>query len=260
MKTKTKTKEECVLRSIAVIVLLTMTMLTVTSCQNILPNFETPDTSKTAVTTKAPSVTKAPSSEEKTTPPETEDPLAAELINAKLAYQYLINAHQMSVQVMDSIYDAWHFAIYLAGDYTSFQSCFDNFCEKTNLNKAIAEIALEKAMELYGYTGTSNSTKLEAMNSFDVTLTIVELVFSSDGTYDALDSLIDGAKTSLKAVTNKYESQTGYSELKKYYAKTKAYIEICEGVTGSFEQLKQTIQEFESELTEYKYDLDLILN
>lgn len=246
-----------------------MALFTATSCMNSFhstPPQLTPasttnspiypkDTSSRAETTTAP-MTTIP----ETTLPETQDPMLIEIESAKLAYQYLMAVHQACIYVMDSIYEAWHFAIYTADSYTSFNACFDEFCKKADLDKSNASAALEKAMDAYGYNKKTDSAKLEAMCSFDVTVTLVEYVYTSDGTYDYLDAFIDNAKTHLKSVTEKYKNVTGYEDLRKYYAKAKAYVEICEGVTGTFNQLKTTITDYESALSEYKYNLDIILN
>jgi hypothetical protein len=57
---------------------------------------------------------------------------------------------------------------------------------------------------------------------------------------------------------NEYSDYTGYAVLKSYYSEIKAYYEFCGNPTGSFSQLKITVDKYETNLRNYKNDLSFI--
>lgn len=188
------------------------------------------------------------------------DPKEIEFNAANDAYNYLIETHELCIDVMDSIYGAWYFAIYKADDYSSTQSCFNAFCSEANLDYDEALNALNSVLQSMGYSNPTGTQQLAALRIFNVTVAIVKCVYQNNGIYDQIDSNLANAKTSLKAVTNSYSDYTGYPTLKSYYSEVSAYAEFCKSPTGSFGQLKTTIDTYETSLRNYKNDLSFIFD
>ena len=193
-------------------------------------------------------------SKERTSPKE------AEYKEANTAYCNLAESHELCVEVMDSLYGAWFFAIYKADDYSSFYSCLDAFCDESNLDYNEAEAALTSFLQSAGRSNASSSLKLACLQDMDIAINLVTTVYQDNGTYDKIDDNISNAKTALKSVSDDYSDYTGYPILKAYYSEISAYAEFCKSPTGSFEQLKTTIDTYETNLRNYKNDLSFIFD
>ena len=188
------------------------------------------------------------------------DAKEAEYEAADSAYKVLLEAHELCVDVMDSIYDAWFFAIYEADDYSSAQSRFDAFCSRANLDYDEALDALNEVLQSMGYSEPTGTQQLEGLTDFNVTLTVVEHIYTNNGTYSKIDTYLSNAKSFIKSLTNKYADYTGYTTLKSYYSELSAYAEFCQSATGSFSQLKTTIDTYETNLRNYKNELSFIFD
>ena len=188
------------------------------------------------------------------------DPKESEFKAANDAYDYFTETHELCVDVMDSIYGAWYFAIYKADDYSSTQSCFNAFCSEANLDYNEALDALNAVLQSMGYSNPTGIQQLAGLRTFSVTVAVVQYVYQNNGVYDQIDNNLSNAKTSLKAVTNSYSDYTGYPTLKSYYSEASAYAEFCKSPTGSFGQLKSTIDTYETNLRNYKNDLSFIFD
>lgn len=62
----------------------------------------------------------------------------------------------------------------------------------------------------------------------------------------------------MKKMSEKYSDYEHYPSLKKYYTETKSYFDFCKAPTGSFEQVKTTINDYRNDIREYVSDLDYI--
>ena len=77
--------------------------------------------------------------------------------------------------------------------------------------------------------------------------------------YADAQSCIDNAKAYLKEVTNKYADYTAYPTLKLYYSEVSSYLEFAKSPSGSFSQLKTTIDNYETNIRTYENDLSFTL-
>lgn len=182
-------------------------------------------------------------------------PRAIEYESGLDAYARIKRAHELSVEVMDSIYGAWHFAIYKADDYYSAQSCFNAFISNANLDYDEALNALNTVLLSMGISDPTGTDQLAALRVFSIAVDVVVQVYIDNGTYDLINTNLSDAKTSLKAMTNDYESYTDYATLKSYYSEVVAYSEFCQSPTGSFTQLQTTIDNYETNLRNYRNSL-----
>lgn len=174
---------------------------------------------------------------------------------ANTAYQDLVKAHELCIDIMDSMYGAWYFSIYKYDDYSGSNG-FKEFCYEANL---YSQDALDAVGVIFEMDNVSAYAAYETLlDDFDWSIAIVEQVYKSNGTYNDIENCLSNAKLSLKSVTNEYSDYTGYSVLKSYYSEISAYYEFCKSPTGSFAQLKTTIDNYETNLRNYKNDLSFI--
>lgn len=186
------------------------------------------------------------------------DPKEAEFVVANNAYDYLVESHEMCVEVMDSIYGAWYFAIYEADDYYSLNSCLRAFCSESNLSQGDTLEAIDMVLESSGISNIDDDYRCAALQVPSYAVAIVVQVYTNNGVYAQINSNLSNAQTSLKTVTNNYSDYTGYPTLKSYYSEVYSYYEFCESPSGSFSQLKSTINTYETNLKNYKNDLSFI--
>jgi len=165
----------------------------------------------------------------------------------------LVEAHDLCADVMDSIYGAWYFSIYEYDDHYGSRGFFE-FCDEASVD--YGEL-LDAISDYKGYT-VYDTTAYGLLEDFSYSTYFVGRVFENNGTYDKIEEHLATAKDSLKSVTNEYSDYTGYTVLKSYYSEIKAYYEFCENPTGSFSQLKTTIDNYETNLRNYKNDLSFI--
>lgn len=186
------------------------------------------------------------------------DPKEVEFAAAKDAYKYLVESHEMCVEVMDSIYGAWYFSIYEADDYYMLSSCLRAFCSEANLSQDDTLKAIDMVLESTGITNIDDGLRCAALQVPSYAVAIVVKVYTNNGVYAQINSNLSNAQTALKTVTNKYSDYTGYPTLKSYYSEVYSYYEFCESPSGSFSQLKTTINTYETNLRNYKNDLSFI--
>ncbi len=178
------------------------------------------------------------------------NPKETEFENANKAYENLVSAHELCVDIMDSIYNAWFFAIYEADDYSSSYRMINAFANKTDLTSS----EVEEALESLGYS-SSNYYLLE---EFDYAVYVVKYALQQKGVYKQAEDHLLQAKNSLKEVTSEYQDYTGYPTLKSYYSEVSSYLEFATSPSGSFSQLKTTIDNYETKMRTYKNDLSFI--
>lgn len=182
------------------------------------------------------------------------DPKEEEFKAAQDAYNCLVDVHETCVSVMDSVYGAWYFSIYEYDDYYGITG-FEEFCSKTSIpSDEFAKII----REWLGSDSYSKSTLYSFLKDFSDSVSLVTLFYEKNETFSETQALLDEARASLKSVTAQYADYTGYETLKKYYSELSSYFEFCQNPTGSFEQLKTTIETYERNLRTYKSDLSFV--
>ena len=174
----------------------------------------------------------------------------AQFESANNAYNDIVSASEICIDIMDSIYGAWYFAIYKSDDYYGTNG-IEEFADATNLTYSDITNAMRSLV------GTTSYSLLE---DFNYAIYIVEEVYESKGLYAKAQNLLASAKDSLKSVTSEYSDYTGYPTLKSFYSEVSSYLEFAESPSGSFSQLKTTIDNYETNIRTYKSDLSFIFN
>lgn len=182
------------------------------------------------------------------------DPKEEEFNAAQIAYDCLVDVHETCEVVMDSVYGAWYFSIYEYDDYYG-STGFEEFCSKTNISSNEFATIIRDWLEDDSY---SKSTLYYLLEEFSDSVSLITMFYEKNETFTETQALLDEARASLKSVTAQYADYTGYETLKKYYSELASYFEFCQNPTGSFEQLKTTIETYERNLRTYKNDLGFI--
>ena len=86
---------------------------------------------------------------------------------------------------------------------------------------------------------------------------IIQNVYNARGTTKEIESDLEKAKAGLKSLNSDAEY---YDSLKSYYTTMTSYYDFCEHLTGTFGTMKDTVNDYESDIRKYKNDLELAID
>lgn len=173
----------------------------------------------------------------------------AQFESANSAYNDIVSASEICIDIMDSIYDAWYFAIYESDDYSGYSLLYA-FSNKVGFSTS----EITDAMIALGLSSTS----YYVLEEFNYTVHIVKQAYKNNGKYTEAENYLSSAKESLKSVTSEYSDYTGYPTLKSFYSEVSSYLEFASSPSGSFSQVKTTIDNYETRIRTFKNDLSFI--
>lgn len=169
--------------------------------------------------------------------------------NAKEAYEKLKKVSELCISGMDAIYGAWYFGIYDADDASYM---FDYQLSKETPGFTSDEI--EAARNAIGISETT------AKSDWKYSLWIIEEAIAARGDYETINANMDEAEKVLQALTEEYDDYTYYPKLKEYYAAIKSYVEFFVSPSGSFNQLADTVSDYENEIRTLESDISFLFN
>jgi hypothetical protein len=175
----------------------------------------------------------------------------AQFESANSAYNDIVSASEICIDIMDGIYGAWYFAIYESDDYSGY-SLLKAFSNEVGFSTS----EITKAMTDLGLSSTS----YYALEDFSTAVHIVKQAYKNDGKYTEAENFLSSAKNSLKSVTSEYSDYTGYPTLKSFYSEVSSYLEFASSPSGSFSQVKTTIDNYETKIRTFKNDLSFIFD
>lgn len=177
---------------------------------------------------------------------------------AKTAFEALRLAEEACVAAMDSIYPAWHFAVYESGKFTYATDCYKAYIEATKLDYDRTLELLNADLEDLNRE-VNGQTQIAYLEDIGTAVDLVLLVCYDNGTFSAVEQNLITAKEALKSVTDQFEGDTGYADLKKYYAEVASYFEYIKNPTGSFDNLGNLVNTYETNIRTYRISLEMLL-
>lgn len=166
----------------------------------------------------------------------------------KSTFNDVNKAVELTISVMDSIYSAWHYGIFDGDDAT-----VQGLAEKANVD----EDQLKTAIKAYGYD-TDSKQNYFLRKEWSNCVSIIGDIYKANGTVDEISRLLGSSKSSLKSMSEEFSDYEYYPKLKDYYSKANSYYDFAVSPTGSFNQLADTINDYENPLRTYKEDLDFV--
>lgn len=191
---------------------------------------------------------------------------------SKVAYDYVDTAYEILEQMGSDIYEAWRLGIY--DDDEIISKGIEHLATELSLSEdEIGRgIAYVIAVELGGFEWSSvteddiklcieNDTLLfKAMEDdlFSICVEVVIGAYNANGKMEKVQTALNDAKTKMKELSENYSDYEHYPNLKGYYTTTDSFFEFCQKPAGSFEQIKDTINDYKNEARDYISDLDYI--
>ena len=93
---------------------------------------------------------------------------------------------------------------------------------------------------------------------FEFCVETVVNAYVVNGKVEEAQTALDTAKAQMKELSAEYSDYEHYPNLKGYFTTTSSFFDFCQNPTGSFEQVKDTVNEYKNEARDYISDLDYI--
>lgn len=190
---------------------------------------------------------------------------------SKEAYDNVTTAYEITEQFGSDIYEAWRLGIY--DDDEILDDGIKHLATELSLSED--EIRMGIVYFLVQMTGSDWETVSEdeknqlAKNAdaafsimeddlFSFCVMVVTGAYNANGKIEEAQNALDVAKGQMKELSEKYSDYEHYPNLKEYYTTTSSFFDFCQNPTGSFEQVKETVNEYKNEARDYISDLDYI--
>lgn len=187
---------------------------------------------------------------------------------SKAAYDNIDIANKITEQFGSDIYEAWRMGIYdddeilddgaphlatglsLSSDeiragvvYALYKDEWDTMSEEEK------DELIDKADLLFGYMED---------DLFSFCVMAVSNAYVVNGKVEEAQNALDAAKAQMKELSSEYSDYEHYPNLKGYFTTTSSFFDFCQNPTGSFKQVKDTVNNYKNEARDYISDLDYI--
>lgn len=191
---------------------------------------------------------------------------------SKSAYDSIDIAYDITEQFGSDLYEAWRIGIFeedeLLSDGAHYLSQQLNLSEE-DIKKGIGYIyATSIVGENWDTVAEEDKTKYYNRDSvlfkmkedelFSTCVWVVIYSYKLNGKVDEVQTALNTAKEQMKELSDKYSDYEHYPNLEGYYTTTSSFFDFCQNPTGSFEQMKNTINDYKNEARDYISDLDYI--
>lgn len=95
-------------------------------------------------------------------------------------------------------------------------------------------------------------------NLFSWCVEVVSNTYIVNGKAAEAKDHLEAAKSQMKELSENYSDYEHYPALKGYYTTTSSFFDFCQNPTGSFEQLKTTVEDYKTTARDFNADLDYI--
>lgn len=191
---------------------------------------------------------------------------------SKEAYDNVKKAYEISDAMGSDIYEAWRLGIY--SDDEILDEGVKFLADKLSLSEdEIIEGIIYTCLDLDGkisYEDAEDEDKKTYRDNADLTFMlfeddlfsyctmVVRNAYIANGKVDEAQSALNEAKGNMKELSASYSDYEHYPNLKEYYTTTSAYFDFCQNPDGSFEQIKDTLNDYRNEARDLNNDLDYI--
>lgn len=190
---------------------------------------------------------------------------------SKVAYDNVDIAYEITDNFGSDIYEAWRLGIYddeeILDEGTAYLSGELSLSED-ELKDGIVYVLLEIIGSSWEDATDEEKTKLRSSadscftlfedDLFSFCVMVVTGAYQANGKVTEAQNALEEAKTQMKELSEEYSDYEHYPNLKGYYTTTNSFFDFCLNPTGSFEQVKTTINDYRNEARDYMNDLDYI--
>ena len=187
---------------------------------------------------------------------------------SKAAYDNIDIAYEITEQFGSDIYEAWRLGIYDDDEILDDGAAH----LATELSLSADEIRAGAVYTIYKdeWDTMSDEEKDELIDEADLFFSYFEddlfsfcvmavsNAYVVNGKVEEAQTALDAAKAQMKELSSEYSDYEHYPNLKGYFTTTSSFFDFCQNPTGSFEQVKETVNNYKNEARDYISDLDYI--
>lgn len=193
---------------------------------------------------------------------------------SKAAYDNVDIAYEITEQIGSDIYEAWLLAIFEEDEVRKDGA--EHLAKTLSLSADEIRAGVAYSLiEMMGldwdtvpeedkntYIGVADETfaafGLLGNEVFSLCVASVSNAYIANGKVGEAQTALDAAKAQMKELSAEYSDYEHYPNLKGYFTTTSSFFDFCQNPTGSFEQVKDTINDYKNEARDYISDLDYI--
>ena len=178
--------------------------------------------------------------------------------NAREAYEKLNKVVLICEKDMDDIYGAWYFGIYDAeniADYALFEKDFF-----TSFSSNTPHLTMENLLDAATDMGLGYNKYKTFAEDWNNCVFIAEYAIAANGDAVEMEVAMSEAEEILKELTSTYEDYTYYPKLKEYYAAVDSYVNFVLQPSGSFKQLADTVNNYETNIRTLASDVGFLFS
>ena len=187
---------------------------------------------------------------------------------SKAAYDNINIAYEITEQFGSDIYEAWRLGIYDDDEILDDGAIH----LATELSLSADEIRAGAVYTIYNdeWDTMSDEEKDELIDKADLLFTLFEddlfsfcvmavsNAYVVNGKVEEAQTALDAAKAQMKELSSNYSDYEHYPNLKGYFTTTSSFFDFCQNPTGSFEQVTETVNDYENEARDYINDLNFV--
>lgn len=191
----------------------------------------------------------------------------------EIVYESTKDASGIVDQLASDIYNAWKAGIY-DKDELVYEEGLDYLAEVTSLeyedliegagyyyawlcDEDWDDLSDDEREKYYQYGYLAFAIAYEAdISIFDIAVDIVVYSYQLNGSLDDIKDNLKDAKEQLKVLSEDHSDYEYYNSLKEYYNAVNSFFNFLSEPSGSFEQLKDTINDYRKDIRDCEADLE----
>lgn len=183
--------------------------------------------------------------------------------NSKEAFEHITTAYISTNEFSQDIYEAWFLGVNKKYNYDSEYELSDFASEMhidlKHIQQAIANLCNR---DTYSYSDRLWESLPKRYNDsyFSAWVSVISEAYKCSGSADKISEELTSAKDLMKSLSNKYSDYEHYPVLKEYFTNTLAFYDFCCNPEGSFEQVKETFNNYRNNARESFFDLNYVFN
>lgn len=190
---------------------------------------------------------------------------------SKTAYDNVTVAYEITEQLSSDLYEAWRLGIHEDAKILSGGVSFlaDELSLSEDELKDGVGYVMAKSMDQDWFELSEEEKQSLVENAdlwfsymkddlFSFCVLVVTGAYKANGKVEEAQDALDTAKEQMKELSENYSDYEHYPNLKGYYTATSSFFDFCQDPSGSFEQVKDTVNDYKNEARDYISDLDYI--
>lgn len=177
------------------------------------------------------------------------------------AFKHITKAYLATNEFSEDIYEAWFQGVNNRKNYDK-ENKLEDFADEMHIELEHIQQAVANlyGKETYSYSDKAweNLPYLYNNSYFSAWISVISEAYKCSGKADAISKDLESAKDLMKQLSDEYSDYEHYPALKKYFTNTLAFFDFCCNPEGTFEQVKETFNNYRNTAREHFFDLNYV--